>query len=146
MGELLVGFLRIFQHRSKGPPGPLSENDLDEFGVPRSWRRDPSTDVMYEMLLSESGKHWPRFEQWCESHSVQSFPASADTVLRFLLDPPVKGRDLYDIWLSINNRHEAFYWNEDVDPTYLLRRRFGVNVEPDGAVNVPRDTLREFAL
>ena len=123
------------------PPPP----ELDEHGFPVDWRVHPE-DPDAQWSLSRSAEHWPIFEEWCEARSLKSFPAKEDTVLRFLLDPPVKGRSLYATWEAIDFRHEAFYWMEDANPIYLLRHGHGVDVKQDGTVIVPDEARQALGL
>lgn len=142
--ELLVGFAGIFRRSPKGPPPPA---ELDEHGLPREWRRnDPVAAPFYRDLLARSEEHWRVFESWCESRSLQAFPAIPEIVLGFLLDPPVRGRVLHDAWMSIGDRHEAHYWHDDACPWCALRRNYGVDVGSDGAVQIPTGVLESFDL
>ena len=122
------------------PPPP----ELDEHGFPVTWRVDPE-DPDQQRNLAMSAEHWPIFERWCEALSLKAFPASVETVLRFLLDPPVYGEELYETWIAISYYHEAYYWMEDADPVYLLTRR-GVDVKQDGTVIVPDEARQAFGL
>ena len=61
--------------------------ELDEHGFPVDWRVHPE-DPDQQDYLARSAEHWPIFEKWCEARSLKPFPASAETVLGFLLDPP----------------------------------------------------------
>ncbi len=143
--ELLSGLLGVFRRRPDGPPPPP---ELDEHGFPRDWRRDLGDDEahheLHRRLLARSAVNWPIFERWCQERGLRAFPASVETALRFVRDAPVRGSALYETWLAINNRHEAYYWNEDADPTYLLERGYGVLVAPDGSVKIPGRVLRQF--
>ena len=133
--ELLVGFAGIFRRSPKGPPPPA---ELDEHGLPREWRRnDPVDAPFYRRILARSEEHWRVFESWCESRSLQAFPAIPEIVLGFLLDPPVRGRALHDAWMSIGDRHEAHYWHDDACPWCALRRNYGVDVGSDGESRYP---------
>ena len=123
------------------PPPP----ELDEDGYPVDWRIDPFLDPYFQSFLVKSADHWPIFSKWCEVKSLKALPASEETVLMFLLDPPVEGEELYKAWWAIFFRHEAYYWMEDVDPCYLLRRK-GVDVEQDGTVVVPEEARQAFGL
>ena len=140
--EILQGFLGIFW---RSPQGSLPPPELDEDGYPVDWRTDPFLDPYFQSFLVKSADHWPIFSKWCEVKSLKALPASAETVLMFLLDPPVEGEDLYKAWWAISFRHEAYYWMEDVDPCYLLRRK-GVDVEQDGTVVVPDEARQAFGL
>ena len=142
--ELLVGFAGIFRRSPKGPPPPA---ELDEHGLPCEWRRnDPVAAPFYRNLLARSEEHWRVFESWCESRSLQAFPAIPEIVLGFLLDPPVRGRALHDAWMSIRDRHEAHYWHDDACPWCELRRNYGVHVGSDGDVQIPNEVLERFDL
>ncbi len=134
-------FTRNVLRRGRRPPPP----ELDEHGLPVDWRVHPE-DPIQQMLLSQSAEHWPTFEAWCNERTLKPFPATEDTVLRFLLDPPVEGQRLYATWEAIDLRHEAFYWMEDANPTYLLRYGHGVDVKQDGTVIVPDEARQEFGL
>lgn len=123
--------------RPSQPPPPATE--LDEYGLPRMWRRDPASDKSHERRLRRSDKHWPIFERWCQEHGLRAFPASEETLLRFLLFPPVTGRELYETWWAVSFRHDAYYWVEDVDPFYLLQCGNGVVVSQGGHVTIPDD-------
>lgn len=123
------------------PPPP----ELDEYGVPVDWGVHPE-DPDQQWYLSISAEHWPIFEGWCEARSLKPFPATEDTVLGFLLDPPVKGQRLYATWEAVNFRHQAFYWMEDANPIYLLRHGHGVDVKQDGTVIVPDEARRALGL
>ena len=126
--------------RRRPPPPPLDEHDF-----PVTWRVDPE-DPDQQQNLARSAEHWPIFERWCEARSLKPFPASAETTLRFLLDPPVEGPELYETWWAISIRHEAYYWMEDADPYYLLKHGHGVDVEQDGTVVVPDEALHALGL
>ena len=120
--------------REERPPRPP---ELDEHGIPVSWRRDPVRDaLLYQLRMDNSAEHWPIFQEWCEERSLKAFPASEETLLRFLLDPPISGPELCDTWEAVSIRHDAIYWNEDVDPYYLLSSR-GVDVTQEGVVIIP---------
>ena len=134
-------FTRNVLRRGRRPP----TLELDEHGFPVDWRVYPE-DPDQQWALSQSKEHWPTFEAWCNERALKPFPATEDTVLRFLLDPPVKGQGLYATWEAIDLRHEAFYWMEDANPTYLLRYGHGVDVKQDGTVIVPDEVRREFGL
>ncbi len=134
-------FTRNVLRRGRRPPPP----ELDEHGFPVDWRVHPD-DPFQQMFLEQSAEHWPTFEAWCNERMLKPFPATEDTVLRFLLDPPVEGQRLYATWAAINSRHEAFYWMEDANPTYLLRYGHGVDVKQDGTVIVPDEARQEFGL
>ncbi len=137
------GSLFRFRRRPKGPPPPP---DLDENGLPREWRNDLAEDTGSRWLLERSNEHWPIFEKWCDAHSRTAFPATSETVLGFVLDPPVRGRELYDAWSSIRNRHEAIYWHEDACPYCGLTRGYRVYVRSDGSVEIPDGVLDQFDL
>lgn len=142
--ELLVGFAGIFRRSPKGPPPPA---ELDEYGLPCEWRRnDLVAAPFYRDLLARSEEHWRVFESWCESRSLESFPAIPEIVLGFLLDPPVRGRALHDAWMSIQDRHEAYYWHDDACPWCELRRNYDVDVGSDGDVQIPAGVLERFDL
>lgn len=134
-------FFRNVLRRGRRPPPP----ELDEHGFPVDWRVHPE-DPDQQLALSQSAEHWPIFEEWCEARSLKPFPAAEGTVLRFLLAPPVRGPRLYATWEAIDFRHEAFYWMEDANPTYLLRYAHGVDVKQDGTVVIPDEVRREFGL
>ena len=142
LGEFLAGFVGIFRRGPKGPPPPP---ELDEDGYPVTWRIDPFLDPYFQGFLVKSADHWPIFSKWCEVKSRKALPASEETVLMFLLDSPVEGRYLYETWWAIFFRHEAYYWMEDVDPVYLLRRK-GVDVKQGGTVIAPEEVKRQFGL
>ena len=116
---------------------PVTE--LDEYGFPRMWRRDPASDKSHKRQFRRSVEHWPIFERWCQEHGLRAFPASEETLLRFLLFPPVTGRELYETWWAVSFRHDAYYWVSDADPLYLLQYGNGVYVSQDGLVTVPDD-------
>ena len=142
--ELLVGFAGIFRRSPKGPPPPA---ELDEYGLPCEWRRnDLVAAPFYRDLLARSEEHWRVFESWCESRSLESFPATPEIVLGFLFDPPVQGRALHDAWWSIQDRHEAYYWHDDACPWCKLTRNYGVDVGSDGDVQIPAEVLERFDL
>ena len=134
-------FSRNVLRRGRRPPPPA----LDEHGFPVDWRVHPE-DPDQQRFLAKSAEHWPTFEAWCEARSLKPFPAAEDTVLRFLLDPPVSGQSLYATWEAIDFHHEAFYWMEDANPTYLLRYSHGVDVKQDGTVVVPDEVRQKFGL
>ena len=119
-----MGLTGMFQRPPKGPSPPT---ELDEYGLPVDWRVHPE-DPDQQWNLDKSAEHWPIFEAWCGERSLKAFPASAGVVLRFLMDPPVSGPELYETWEAISYRHEAYYWMEDADPVYLLRHGHGVDV------------------
>ena len=75
--------------------------------------------------------HWRIFDWWRRERGVVSFPASPDTILAFLRDPPLSGHNLYRVWMAIGERHE------DANPCQALEREFGVSVAPDGTVTIP---------
>lgn len=139
--ELIYGWLRavprvfrrLFQDQPKGPPPPLPPSELDEYGFPRVWRRDSPN----EKFLAHSAEYWPYFERWCETRGLQAFPASVEVVLKFLRNPPLQGRDLYEVWRAINARHEAYYWHTDANPVQWLKVAGGVQVTPHGWVEMP---------
>jgi hypothetical protein len=114
-----------------------ADPDLDEYGRPRAWRRDP-TDRMF---LKASEAFWPYFERWCASRGLNDFPASPRTVLLFLKSSAVEGETLFRTWKAINRRHEAYYWHTDANPVQLLSTG-GVEVKPDGAVMIPPEVTR----
>ena len=87
--------------------------------------------------MDKSAEHWPIFEKWCDERSLKAFPASEETLLRFLLDPSVNGPELYDTWKAVSIRYDAYYWNEDMDPQYLLKHGHGVDVTREGVVTIP---------
>jgi hypothetical protein len=69
-----------------------------------------------------------------------SFPAEARTVLRFLLDRPVDGQTIHDVWRAIDRRHENVYWHTDANPVRLLTLG-GVRVDEESRVTVPEYLL-----
>jgi hypothetical protein len=91
------------------------------------------------------GNQWKHFVDWCESHEHRAFPASVETVLRFLLDGPLRGRELYRAWAAIGGHHHAYYWHADANPQLLLKLG-GAEVTGDGIVRVPKEILEEFGL
>ena len=117
---------------------------MDEHGFPVDWRVHPE-DPDRQWYLSRSAEHWAIFEAWCNERALKPFPASAKTVLSFILDPPVEGQELCDTWVAITFRHQAYYWVEDTDPCYLLTRK-GVDVKQDGTVIVPDEARQAFGL
>ena len=128
--------LGIFSHRH--PSEPISPPvELDEYGIPVCWKRDPAEDPYHRRMLDRSAEYWPIFELWCEDHSLKAFPAAEESLLRFLLNPPVDGPELYETWRAVSFRHDAFYWVEDVDPRYLLKHGHGVDVTREGVVTIP---------
>ena len=131
--EVLHSIIGLIRPLDAIPPS----HELDEYGFPQTWRRDPVTDVSHERMLRRSDKHWPTFERWCQQQGLRAFPASEETLLRFLLFPPVVGRQLYDIWWAVSCRHDAYYWMEDADPVYLIKHGHGVSVSHDGRVTIP---------
>ena len=137
-----IYFLRIWLHRLRpqAPPG------VDEYGIPSEWRIDHDKDPGFRQLFERSSEHWPIFEKWCESYSVRAFPAEDRTVLGFILDPPVKGPELYEVWFAIRDRHEAIYWHDDVCPYCGLTRNHRVYLRSDGAVEIPDGVLEQFDL
>ena len=118
---------------------------FDEHGFPAAWKIDPLEDPFSRRLLRKSRKHWPIFEVWCDTRSFKAIPASMETVIRFLTNPPVEGRELYDTWRAISKRHRAYYRKAVVDPCFMLRLE-GVEVCPDWSVIVPDEVKREFGL
>ena len=54
---------------------------------------------------------------------------------------PVSGSDLHLAWWAVSCRHDAYYWMEDVDPFYLLKHGYGIDVTPDGVVNIPDEIV-----
>lgn len=138
-----VRFMRKIWHRvlsrlRPSRPQPYS-TELDEYGLPRMWRRDWASDETYEWRLRRSAEHWPTFERWCQERGLRAFPASEETLLRFLLSPPVSGRELYETWWAVSFRYDAYYWVSDADPLYLLQYGSGVYVTQDGLVTIPDD-------
>jgi hypothetical protein len=118
-----------------------SVDELDEFGLPKWWRRD-EIEVAF---LDSYPNQWKQFVDWCESHGYRAFPASVETVLRFLLHGPLRGRELYRGWVAIARHHAAYYWNSNANPQLLLKLG-GAEVTGDGVVRVPRKILEEFGL
>jgi len=100
--------------------------------TPAAWRREP----VHEALLRASEPYWPVFERWCEERNLRAFPASVETVRRFLVEPPVTGRELYATWKAIDARHEAYYWNSNANPVTILRFGHGWDVTEEGSVEV----------
>jgi hypothetical protein len=132
----LLGLLRW--HSEPPPPDP----EVDEYGLPRAWRHE----TVNHMLLEHETGHWPIFERWCQKQGRQAFPASVETVLRFLTNPPVSGPELYRTWRSIDAYHEAHYWHTDANPVFFLKVGAGVRIEPNGYVEFPpiaKRALRE---
>ena len=139
----------VFQAPAEGGPPPPHFFRLppwfDEHGFPVAWKTDPLEDPFSYRLLVKSKKRWPIFEEWCADRSIKSLPASMETVIGFLANPPVEGRELYDTWRAISRRHRAHYRKEVVDPCFMLRLE-GVEVYPDGTVIIPDEIRREFGL
>lgn len=131
--DILRSLLGAFRRQPKGPPPPPSASQLDEYGFPLAWRREP----VRQRLLEDTAEHWALFADWCETRGLRAFPASVETVLRFLREAPVQGRRLYETWQAINARHEAHYWHTNANPVLLLEFGHGVLVETDGSVEIP---------
>lgn len=112
----------------------------DEYGLPSEWRRTPP----WSTLLEDTAEDWAQFERWCESHGLRAFPASIQTVIRFLMERPVQGAQLYDVWSAIEGHHEAYYWHADANPAFKLRVYAGVEVKPDGTVVLPEEVVKDF--
>ncbi len=130
----IVGAAASRRRRREPPPPPPPE--LDEYGLPKSWRRDLANDPFHARLLESSNQHWRAFERWCGERSSRAFPAEAETVLNFLTDPSVSRRDLFDIYMAIDTRHDAYYWNEDANPCYLIHFGYGVRLSEEGSVSI----------
>lgn len=118
-------------------PKPLEDDQLDGFGFPWFWHRMPPDDF----TTSESAEHWSLFEQWCQEQGRRAFPATRETVLDFLRESPVQGRQLYDTWIAVDLRHFADYWHTDANPVLMLRDY--VTVTEEGIVTLS-DGLMHF--
>lgn len=139
----------VSQGPAEGSPPPPHFFRLppwfDEHGFPVAWKMDHLEAPFSYRLLRKSRKRWHIFEEWCEARSIKSLPASMETVIGFLANPPVDGRELYDTWRAISRRHRAHYRKEVVDPCFMLGFE-GVEVYPDGSVIIPDEVKREFGL
>lgn len=131
--QFASGVLRsLFRSRRK-PEAPESE-PLDEHGFPWSWRRNPPEAV----FLRGTDQAWEAFEEWCRGRNRRAFPATVETIIELLQDPPVQGSALFDLVHAIAGRHEAYYWHMDANPVHVLRwGRRGIYVESDGTVVYP---------
>src|SRR5438093_8608532 len=95
-----------------------ASSDVDEYGLPRKWRRPVNETASFERNV---GAGWKRFEEWCTRHGETAFPASMETVLRFLLHPDgISGDDLFQSWQEIRRHHEAYYWHTNANPVERL--------------------------
>ncbi len=137
VGNVILGLLmaiplfiarRLKRQAQSAPP------ELDEHGFPMDWRQDPTTRPILVSHLEQSAEDWAIFERWCEAKSFRAFPASPETVLKFLTDPSVHGQRLADVYWAIDRRHDAYYWNEDANPCYYIDRCYSVDVSANGEV------------
>lgn len=127
VGEILLGWFGSLKHHSPADQKGRSESDLDEFGLPREWRRPEP------MYLADNRQGWSAFSTWAQQRGVRAFPASVATVVRFIAECPRPTSDLHQIWEAIDLEHTAHYWHTDANPIMILRMA-GIDIDETGTI------------
>lgn len=104
---------------------------MDESDLPMEWRRQPPD----EAAIAEVASDWAVFVRYCEERGLVALPASQDTVLAFLRDPPVVGPRLFAIWTAIDRQHDSIYWHIDANAVLRLETYSFVHVRTDGTID-----------
>ena len=140
IGNILRLPFRYFRNKLHKPKA--QSQILDENGVPVEWRHDPP-----ETILRESQKPiWEAFEKWCEDRGDKSIPASAETVIEYLVSlESVKREGAYR---AIADKHESIYWHTGACPHCELHVGYFFQIGPHGdmTIGILDDFYERFGL
>ena len=110
-----------------------STSTLDEYGLPVEWRHE------YDIFRAEHHAPWNAFQSWCVDNDEISIPASAETILKYLV--ALKPSNRHSAYYSIAHKHESLYWHTDGCSHCELHVWYKFSVHEDGRMTTGKPEI-----